>query len=941
MSPAPATTTTNDYVVPTDWFRWMPAAAAIVLSDAPLLAYGGGSSSAQPTSEASFALPSDARDYGSQLSSMLQLRGIGAVRLGWLFLAGSFTDDAGRARQIFHPLISAEVRITSLLGSVTVHRFGDTRVSPLINDADRHRLEQLPVEVGGGGLTPEPAVHADLLARMPKLKAFATELARSAGFPKVKIVPAKLSPDEFMRRPEVVVVAGLALYAAESDPSELSRAASLRSWDEKDLHAPTALHTVYSIGDERPVAISEAPVISPLSLTPSQSAAVRSARTAPLTVISGAPGTGKSHTLAAIALDAVNRGENALIVAKTNATVDALTDLLDKCAGPTPVVFGADERRRALADTLAAGAIRPVSDAELANARERARKDHAALQEIRAAMVAQLEAEERLRLGIPIRADDEALAVSRLRGEEVRAALRAYDEAGRFGRRGHWKELRRALALSKSVPDDMVRREAGEFLIRLAARELLAEGGHSLTTEWDELAASEERAREAVGEAMLAESRSLARLDTGALNAVNALAVALRSGRGVRREQLRKLRQADVTRALPLWIGTLADVDDLLPPLTGYFDLVILDEAASIDQPLAAPALLRGKRAVVAGDPRQLRQVSFLGDKDHDAAMRATWLDEEPVLAARLDVRRNSALDLAMGAAPPVILDEHFRSDPHLIEFVMRRLYNDDVKVASRRPTTHRRDCIDVVRVKGGRDATGIVQSELAQVIKLLANNTKAPSVGVVTPFRAQADAIEEAVLDRFSHAEIMAMDLRVGTVHGFQGNERDLVIVSVGVGDSDTSPWRFVEDIALLAVMLTRARRKLIVVLAGEPPKHGLFADFLAQADAPPGPPAPGGAPASAWVNHLIEGLADSGIAMLPRYPSGRHVADIVVDDDTRDVAVEAEIHPNGVESHIRRRLEMMSRGWRFEEAFRSQWLGREAELVVDLAQRLKRSDS
>lgn len=81
-----------------------------------------------------------------------------------------------------------------------------------------------------------------------------------------------------------------------------------------------------------------------------------------------------------------------------------------------------------------------------------------------------------------------------------------------------------------------------------------------------------------------------------------ALATALRAGRASRREKLAVLG-ADSTIALPVWVGTLSDIDDLLPTHPALFDLVILDEASSIDQPHAATALLRGGRAVIVGDP--------------------------------------------------------------------------------------------------------------------------------------------------------------------------------------------------------------------------------------------------------------------------------------------------------------------------------------------------
>jgi superfamily I DNA and/or RNA helicase len=200
------------------------------------------------------------------------------------------------------------------------------------------------------------------------------------------------------------------------------------------------------------------------------------------------------------------------------------------------------------------------------------------------------------------------------------------------------------------------------------------------------LLASDDDTRQTLGQWLERESRSSHRLNRSTLPAIAALATALRSGRAARREQLERLDDQRLTRALPLWVGTLADVDDLLPPVPGLFDLVILDEASSVDQTLAATTLLRGGRAVIAGDPRQLRQVSFVSDDEMHAAMQTHGLDADPVLAARLDVRRNSAFDLAAGACPVLVLDEHFRCNPHLVEFVARRLYDGKVEVATRSP---------------------------------------------------------------------------------------------------------------------------------------------------------------------------------------------------------------------------------------------------------------
>ena len=98
-------------------------------------------------------------------------------------------------------------------------------------------------------------------------------------------------------------------------------------------------------------------------------------------------------------------------------------------------------------------------------------------------------------------------------------------------------------------------------------------------------------------------------------------------------------------------------------------------------------------------------------------------------------------------------LDEHFRCAPHLVDFVARRLYGGRVQVATRSPVTSSIDCIDIVRLEGDRDGSGAVRAEVEWTLRRLhalhADGVR--SVGVITPFRAQADALEKAVLAGFA----------------------------------------------------------------------------------------------------------------------------------------------------------------------------------------------
>jgi superfamily I DNA and/or RNA helicase len=137
----------------------------------------------------------------------------------------------------------------------------------------------------------------------------------------------------------------------------------------------------------------------------------------------------------------------------------------------------------------------------------------------------------------------------------------------------------------------------------------------------------------------------------------------------------------DFLDLLPLWVGTLDEVERMLPSVAALFDLVILDEASQIDQLRAVSALCRAERAMVVGDAGV----------------------DDPVTRRLLDVRRNSLFDVAAAAGPIVMLDEHVRSVPHLIDFSSNTFYGGALRLMTQHPNTEGLDAISQVQVSGDR----------------------------------------------------------------------------------------------------------------------------------------------------------------------------------------------------------------------------------------------
>ncbi|WP_035697813.1 AAA domain-containing protein, partial [Glycomyces tenuis] len=584
------------------------------------------------------------------------------LRQGWGVVMGR-TDVEGRTQRVRYPLISRPVRLEStrsLSRGQHVRPAGDIAVCEELAETEfAPTLESVF----------DPERRDALLADTDWLR----KAAASAGFPDASIEDG---PPERDQGRLVVVPRPVVYIDREAAPSPL--ASRLRDWADAPGLDATALAAIYDPDDREPPAVADAPAPRcALPLSREQAAAVAAARTEAVTVVAGAPGCGKSHTLAAVALDAVAAGRSVLIATQSVHAADVLAALLDRHPGPLPVQFGDSERRDEFTTRLGSGVAKGHGRREV-DRHERAAADaldYTDRLEGEITRALELETRRARALTAPAFLLDEFPALKEADLDEVERLLhRAHGDDDRW-----WAGLRRRLARRRlralagaDGPAAALTRALEAARDRRAMTRLAAEGT-DLAALWHALEEADRDAATAVGTALSHETGSAARRSGSSRRALADLATALRVGdRGQRRRALAAVDAAAMLRAMPLWIGTVADVEDLLPSVPGMFDLVILDEASHINQLRAAPVLARARRAVVAGDPRQLRFVSFAGEERLTEVLASHGLADR---AAQLDTRRVSAYDLACGAGPVVELTEHHRSVPHLIGFSAAKFY--------------------------------------------------------------------------------------------------------------------------------------------------------------------------------------------------------------------------------------------------------------------------
>lgn len=238
----------------------------------------------------------------------------------------------------------------------------------------------------------------------------------------------------------------------------------------------------------------------------------------------------------------------------------------------------------------------------------------------------------------------------------------------------------------------------------------------------------------------------------------------------------------------PCMMMSPLSVAQFLPSDFSGFDLVVFDEASQMTTWDSVGAIARGKNVIVVGDPKQMPPTSFFS-----GAVASDDPDEEDL---------ESILDQALAARLPHLrLKGHYRSRHEtLIAFSNSKYYENSLVTYPSSTTKesavsfHR---IDGVYSKGkGRnnpiEATAVVD----EIVTRLTDPTRChQSIGVVTLNTEQQRTVEDLLDDaRRNHPEIETYFHSTDTYDGVfvknlesvQGDERDIIILSLGYGPTE-----------------------------------------------------------------------------------------------------------------------------------------------------------
>ncbi len=243
------------------------------------------------------------------------------------------------------------------------------------------------------------------------------------------------------------------------------------------------------------------------------------------------------------------------------------------------------------------------------------------------------------------------------------------------------------------------------------------------------------------------------------------------------------------------------------------FDFAVIDEATQSTEPSTLIPVLKTKRFIMAGDHKQLPPTILNEDAARGNLSKSLF---ERLLAMHGDKIR-------------VMLDVQYRMNEEIAEFPNKEFYDGKLKADESVKKHNLLDLlpeskfvsedakpflfIDTCGSEGFEERTrrgstskeNVGEAKLVKEIveRLLGLGVKPEDIAIISPYDDQVALIRR---------ELRVEGLEIKTVDGFQGREKEVVIVSF-VRSNKSRDIGFLRDLRRLNVSITRAKRKLVLI--------------------------------------------------------------------------------------------------------------------------------
>ncbi len=282
--------------------------------------------------------------------------------------------------------------------------------------------------------------------------------------------------------------------------------------------------------------------------------------------------------------------------------------------------------------------------------------------------------------------------------------------------------------------------------------------------------------------------------------------------------------------AVPVWIMPISIMAESFDPRSMRFDVVIIDEASQAGLNALIPLYL-GKQVIVVGDHEQVTPLGVGQGQTSLENLRQSMLQDIP--NAHLFDNQSSIYDIGRQSFGDAIrLIEHFRSVPEIIAFSNQLSYEGKIRPLRESNSTDIKPACVGCRVSGYREGK-TNQAEARRIIDTIKAMILHPryarkTIGVISMLgQEQALLIQSMLHKEISGVELEKRRIQAGISGEFQGDERDIILLSMVDSPRAEGPLRATGEGAFemikkrYNVAASRARDQMWVMYSFDPDIH------------------------------------------------------------------------------------------------------------------------
>ena len=272
-------------------------------------------------------------------------------------------------------------------------------------------------------------------------------------------------------------------------------------------------------------------------------------------------------------------------------------------------------------------------------------------------------------------------------------------------------------------------------------------------------------------------------------------------GTGKTAPALRRYAQilmAECQSVVPAWIMPINKALESLDPTKNKFDIVIIDEASQSD--ISALAIMYlAKKIIIVGDDEQVSPSAVGMDVDKMVNLADMYI-KGVIPNSQLYDMKSSIYDIAKTTFPTLMLKEHFRCVPSIIGYSNRLSYDYKIKPLRDDSNIAVKPSTIAYRVDGTRlNKTNETEAKMIIALMLACMDQpeyKSMTFGVISLLGdEQAKKINALAISEINPNDYEKRRILCGNASHFQGDERDVIFISLVDSNEGDGPLRMTGD--------------------------------------------------------------------------------------------------------------------------------------------------